>query len=279
MSLLASTSKKQPYPKAPIPLPHNFSKAQAEKAINALLAHHAKVKEKKEEDELIPKEEHVWLIINMKHGSTRRSLNPIKIQLPNPPLPPPPATSVCLIVKTPQRQYKDLIASHNIKFISRVVGVEKFKGKFKPYEARRELMRDHDVWLCDERVLPMMPKLLGKIFFEAKKQPIPVNLLRKDLKMELGRAISSTYFHLTTGTSAAIRIATPSSSTSSTTLENVLSALPQAVAHIQEGWDNILSVGIKTSGSVMLPIWTSSLPGRFEKTVVAADAVSINISE
>jgi ribosome biogenesis protein UTP30 len=40
----------------------------------------------------------------------------------------------------------------------------------------------------------MMPKLLGKTFFSAK-QPIPVNLLRKDLKAELGRAINSTYFH------------------------------------------------------------------------------------
>ena len=33
------------------------------------------------------------------------------------------------------------------------------------------------------------------------RQPIPVNLKRKDLKAELGRAISSTYFHPSTGTS------------------------------------------------------------------------------
>lgn len=122
-------------------------------------------------------------------------------QLPNPPLPPPPATSVCLITKDPQREYKDLIAKHNIKFIERVVGVEKLKGKFKPFEPRRQLCADHDLFLCDDRVLPLMPKLLGKIFFNAKKQPIPVNLQRKDLKAELGRAISCTYFHPSTGTS------------------------------------------------------------------------------
>ena len=33
------------------------------------------------------------------------------------------------------------------------------------------------------------------------RQPIPVNLKRKDLKAELGRAISATYFHPSTGTS------------------------------------------------------------------------------
>jgi ribosome biogenesis protein UTP30 len=92
-------------------------------------------------------------------------------QLPNPPLPPPPTSSVCLISKTPQREYKDLLAApeHNIKFVSRVVGVEKLRGKHAPYEARRRLCSEHDVFLCDERVMEMMPKLLGKTWFDAKK--------------------------------------------------------------------------------------------------------------
>jgi ribosome biogenesis protein UTP30 len=36
---------------------------------------------------------------------------------------------------------------------------------------------------------------------ETLRTPIPVNLSRKDLKAELGRAINSTYFHPSTGTS------------------------------------------------------------------------------
>jgi ribosome biogenesis protein UTP30 len=76
---------------------------------------------------------------------------------------------VCLITKDPQREYKDLLASQGIKFVSRVVGVTKLKGKFKPFEPRRQLMRDHELWLCDDRVVDMMPQLLGKMFFEAKK--------------------------------------------------------------------------------------------------------------
>ncbi|OXG40250.1 ribosome biogenesis protein UTP30 [Cryptococcus neoformans Bt15] len=267
---LPATSKKakkpQPAPKAPLPLPATFSTAQAEKAVKALLAHHAKVSKQKEEEQLLPREEHVWVVVNTKTGSTRRSLNPVKIQLPHPALPPPPTSSVCLFTKDPQRQYKDLLTQHNIKFISRVVGVEKLKGKFKPYEARRELLRDHDMFLCDERVLGMMPKLLGKMFFEAKKQPIPVNLQRKDLTSTLARAISSTYFHPTTGTSTSTRIATPSHSSPSQTLANLLEAVPQIVAEVDGGWEGVLSVGVKTSGSVMLPVWTGKLGGRFEKT-------------
>lgn len=85
------------------------------------------------------------------------------------PLLDPRTSPVCLIVKDPQREYKDLLASQNITLISRVVGVEKLKGKFKPFEARRQLAADHELFLADERVIPLMPKLLGKIFFDAKK--------------------------------------------------------------------------------------------------------------
>lgn len=85
------------------------------------------------------------------------------------PLVDPRTTSVCLITKDPQREYKDLLVAQNINFISRVVGLEKLKGKFKPFEARRMLLNENGLFLADERVIPLLPKLLGKNFFNAKK--------------------------------------------------------------------------------------------------------------
>ena len=134
------------------------------------------------------------------------------------PLIDPRTTPICLITKDPQREYKDLLESHGIRFISRVVGIEKLKGKFKPFEARRMLLKENGMFLADDRVIPLLPKLLGKAFFNAKKfvcpsirvtpsltsnrsrQPVPVCLKRKDLKGELERAVSSTYFHQNQGT-------------------------------------------------------------------------------
>ena len=184
------SASKRPEPSKPAPLPSSFSKPQAKKAVDALLAHHAKVASEREETELLPRQEHVWLVVNTKRGSTKAKLMPRRMsacsnfhlgpinayprqysQLPHSPLPPPPTSTVALIVKPPQRQYKDLIASpeHNIKFINRVVDTDKLRGKWKPFEARRELMRENDLWLADERVVPSLPKLLGKVFFSAKK--------------------------------------------------------------------------------------------------------------
>ena len=81
----------------------------------------------------------------------------------------PRTTSICLITKDPQREYKDLLAAQNVKFINRVVGIAKLKGKWKPFEARRMLMKESSMFLADERVVPLLPNLLGKIFFDAKK--------------------------------------------------------------------------------------------------------------
>ena len=42
-------------------------------------------------------------------------------------------------------------------------------------------------------------------------------------------------------------------------LENLTAALPAVVSRISGQWDNVKSIGIKTSASVMLPIWTSDI--------------------
>ena len=81
----------------------------------------------------------------------------------------PRESSICLITKDPQREYKHLIDQHKIKFISRVLGVEKLKNKFKGYEEKRMLLKENGLFLADERVVPLLPPLLGKKFFAAKK--------------------------------------------------------------------------------------------------------------
>jgi ribosome biogenesis protein UTP30 len=63
----------------PAELPQNFNKAQAKKAVNALLAYHAKDKERQEEKTLISKDEHVWLMINTRKMPTKHSLKPSRM--------------------------------------------------------------------------------------------------------------------------------------------------------------------------------------------------------
>jgi len=186
-----------------------------------------------------------------------KKFKPFKIPIVHP-IVDPRTSAVCLITKDPQREYKDLIESHGIKFISRVVGVTKLRGKFKPFEARRMLLKENGMFLADERVVSLLPGLLGSKWFEAKKQPIPVCLTRKDLKGELERAISSTYMHQNQGTCTSIKIATTAQSPSQV-LANLQKALPAVIENLKGGWDNVQSLHLKTVDSVALPIWTCGL--------------------
>ncbi|TDL22228.1 ribosomal protein L1 [Rickenella mellea] len=231
---------------------------QCKKALVALSNHALKVAKKREESELLPgKEEFVWLVLTVKKTFPEKKLKPFKIPLVHP-LVDPRTTPICLITKDPQREYKDLLEKHNIKFISRVVGITKLKGKFKPFEARRLLLKENGLFLADERVIPLLPALLGKKFFEAKKQPIPVCLTRKDLKGELERAISSTYMHQNQGTCSSVKIGRVQQKPAEL-LANLKSALPAIVKNIKGGWENVQSLNVKTNSSVSLPIWSCEL--------------------
>lgn len=77
---------------------------------------------------------------------------------------------VCLFVKDPQREYKDLIHSLGLDHvITKVIGISKLRQKYKEYEAKRLLCNSYDLFLADDRVLPLLPKLLGKTFFAKKR--------------------------------------------------------------------------------------------------------------
>ncbi|KAK0459972.1 ribosomal protein L1p/L10e family-domain-containing protein [Desarmillaria tabescens] len=231
---------------------------QCKRAVDAIHTHQAKKTDKESANELLPgKEQIVWLNVAVKKVAAERKIMPIRIPVVHP-IVDPRTSSVCLITKDPQREYKDLLEAKDIKFISRVVGISKLKGKFKPFEARRILLKENGLFLADDRVIPLLPKLLGEKWFNAKKQPIPVTLTRKDLKKELEHAIQSTYMNQNRGTNTAIKIGTMSH-TPAQILANLKVALPVIAKRISGGWDNVQALSIKTSSSASLPIWSCSL--------------------
>jgi ribosome biogenesis protein UTP30 len=66
-----------------------------------------------------------------------------------------------------------------------VLGISKLRNEYKPFEAKRQLCQMYDLFLADDRVVPLLPKLLGKKFYETKKKPAKVDLRRKNLVGDL----------------------------------------------------------------------------------------------
>ena len=61
-------------------------------------------------------------------------------------------------------------------------------------------------FVADERVVRMMPQLLGKYFYERKKVPVPVRLDRATWATELAIARDSTYAFPGWGQTMSVRV-------------------------------------------------------------------------
>lgn len=205
----------------------------------------------------------IFLVINFIKMSEKKNLKPVRLPLPFPFRDAKSENlSVCLITKDPQRRFKDLVNPLQLTSITKIIGISKLRDKFKPYEAKRMLCGSFDVFLADSSVIPMLPKLLGKTFFDKKKQPASVSLNRttpEELQNELKEAIESTYFHQTSGSSASILVGDVSQSDAhvAANIEAVVKLLGKRLSN---GLSNIRSVLVKTADSVALPVYVRTTP-------------------
>ncbi|UZJ54957.1 hypothetical protein CBS101457_004277 [Exobasidium rhododendri] len=271
------------------------STSQVGKALSALAQYREKASQSKAGNDLplegrddlvgdgsrVDRNDVVWMQITVKRLNANAPIKAIRFPLPHAIW--PKSSSVCLLTADPQRHYKDLMVEEKLVQVKRVVGVTKLKGKFAPYEARRQLMNEHDVFLADDRIIPMLPKLLGKKWMQDRKSPIAVKLTRTKndhLKKEFSSALASTYFSRNKGTCSSIRLGTLSHLDVSELKENMEAVLPTIVAkHVKGGWENVQSVDIKTGNSAALPVWNSKLEDRWIGMPEAAEATEIDDAE
>ena len=54
-------------------------------------------------------------------------------------------------------------------FVLQVISLTKLRKNYKSYESKRQLADLYDVFICDDRIYHLLPKLLGKAFFAKKK--------------------------------------------------------------------------------------------------------------
>lgn len=226
----------------------------------------------------------IWLqLTTKKHITDTKRLKPGKIAVPHP-LNTSSTTSICLITADPQRTYKDIIASPAFPAelgarITRVVGISKIKAKWTQYEAQRKLFSEHDIFLADDRIVTLLPKLLGKTFYQkATKRPVPVNLQApaprsegkriarakeakpeagssKQIAAEIEKAIQGTLVHLTPSTNTAVKVGYASwdAEKLAENVEAVSAAMIER--YVPKKWRGLKSMHIKGPTTAALPIW------------------------
>lgn len=251
---------------------NKLEEKQVEKASKALLAF---LKSKKENDNKDNEQDNktlnlteqdneeddeeqlsVYLIISTKSIPDKKTFKPIRIPLKHSILN-KDFVKICLFTKDPQRTYKDVVMEQNLKSVKKVIGISKLKKKFQPYEAKRLLCNSFDLFLADARILPLLPKNLGKTFFEKRKLPCPIDIKNpKNMEKEIELSLQSTLYRPVMGPCNSIVIG-KSNFESNQITENIMESITDIVRHIPKGWSNIQSISIKSKNTVALPIYNS----------------------
>jgi ribosome biogenesis protein UTP30 len=250
-----------------------FREEQVGKAVNSLLKFVGQ--QAAASTELLADEgdELVYLQLSLKKAPApaKAAHKPIAIKLPHP-LYTPEGASICLFVKDGKGGEGHAAAKKRLASmpanagITKVVGLSKLRTKFESHEAKRALCAAHDLFLADDRVLPSLPKLIGKAFFKKRKQPIPVDLRTKDWPGQVAKACGCTYMLPPAGTCVSVRVGR-SSQTAAQIGANVAAALKGVVGHVPKGWANVQGVFLKAAESVALPVY-QALPNPPSKIVV-----------
>lgn len=189
------------------------------RAVAALLKHHEEATSN--DKQLLGTDRIVQVQIGLDRVPQNPSPKPIRVMIPNPihlvktdddsdddhqGLEQP---EVCLIVKEESKPWVQEMISNfpeHMGCIKKVLGLQSLRRKYKQFEQRRELLQKFDLFLADDRILPMLAKCLGKNFFKTKKQPIPIRLTRKEaLPLAVRSCLSATFMYMSAGTCLTIR--------------------------------------------------------------------------
>ena len=217
----------------------------------------------------------IYLQLSLKRTPTYPTTSPIRIPLPHPLYLAPP-TECCLITKDPKSSplpntptnralpldsplsLREYFQSHPLAPLTRILPLSRLRREYRQYKDRRDLLALYDVFLADDRILPLLPSVLGVKFFEKKKQPLPVNLRVKDKRGEVEAALKGTAMFIPKGSSLQVKIGRMSMARGEV-CENVLGCVEEVVNNIPGKWGNVQMMGVRALDSITIPIY-SSLP-------------------
>lgn len=199
-----------------------------------------------------------YLVVALKKTPEQGRTSGFRIPLPYSLYPADSAREICLIVRDSaeagHKEAKARVAAEGVAGVTKVIGVRKLRANYKPFEAKRQLCGSYDLFVADERVLPLLPTLLGKTFFKKKKHPVPVSLTGRQWGDKIRAAVDATYLYVSGGPCSVVRAARLSN-TLDEVVENVMAVIEGVAAKVPRKWKNIQSLYLKTQESAALPIF------------------------
>jgi ribosome biogenesis protein UTP30 len=243
--------------------------ALVDKAVKALLKYHEKTTEDSGKHALLGSDKPIHVLFTLLRAPGKSQPKPVQILIPHPFFKIADREDsdgvedpeICLIVKESSKPWcQEMIEKfpNHMGGVKKVLGLDSLRKKHSSYEQKRQLLRKYNMFMADDRILPMLSKLLGKAFIQAKRLPVPISLTReKALPFAIQKALSATYMTVNTGTCISIR-AGHTGMDAQQLVENITAISKLAVPKIPRKWANVLLIGIKTADSISLPIYNKT---------------------
>lgn len=244
--------------------------ALVDKAVNAVLKYHEKVTEGSSEKlTLLGDDRPVQVQLTLLRAPGKSKPKPAQLLIPHPfykladnkdddDVEEP---EICLIVKEESKAWcQEMIEKFpdHMGCVKKVLTLDSLRKKHQSFVQKRQLLSKYNMFMADDRILPMMSKALGKAFIKAKKLPIPVDLTREAaLPFVIQKALSATYMTVNTGTCISIR-AGHTGMEPEKLVANIIAIAKSAATKIPRSWANIQLIGIKTADSVSLPVYNKT---------------------
>ena len=238
----------------------NISDSQIEKALKALTLYKNKINSNGGINVLSGDfDDYIYVNFGFSKYPMRYSLSSSQISIKNGIYNQKFSTNICLIVKNPKSDFKDL--EIEFPFNLKVIDIEKLKLKYQKYEKRRELLKKYDLFLCDNRIKFVLRRYLGKCFYVSKKFPHPISLNYEDkekIKNDIVKIVNeSTIFHMNNGPIYNIKFGRFSMNNKEN-IQNLKQCVEQVVPHILKydiPLDELRNISIKGNNTVELPIF------------------------
>ncbi len=67
------------------------------------------------------------------------------------------------------QKFKELFADKGVEQIAEIIPLRQLKVEYKTFEAKAKLCNRFDKFLADDRIVRLLPKFLGKQFYQKKR--------------------------------------------------------------------------------------------------------------
>lgn len=179
--------------------------------------------------------------------------------------------TICLFCRSSDKEMITAYLEKNpIEGLTKVVSINDAKKHYVQIKDKKSLLKDHTHFICDSRVAGQLYNILGSTFSSRNDYPVQINFTNPaQLPGLIKKVIGSTYFHMG-GKNISIRLGHTGMKPSDVA-ENILEGLPFAIEKLQNNWNDVQSIHLKTSDSASLPIY-SKVPSEMLQYVAAKAA-------